>query len=191
MIHRFHGTLDNSLNFPCGICNENIGSNQKALRCSLCNYMLHIKCNKTDNTVFKNLFFCRKCQEDIIPFQKLSANSFTWFLRRVLIKTLISPIYFLSLNSSLKTYFNDINNFNDNANDIGHEAPSINCNYVNISSFDHKNKKDILSLFHLNIASLSKHKEEHETILNIIDLKFDIVGITETKLKSHIDPSLI
>ena len=25
--------------------------------------------------------------------------------------------------------------------------------------------------------------------MNIIDLKFDIVGITETKLKSHIDPS--
>ena len=60
---------------------------------------------------------------------------------------------------------------------------------VDISSFDHKSKKDTLSLFHLNIASLSKHKEELETILNMIYLKFDILGITETKIKSNIDPS--
>ena len=95
----------------------------------------------------------------------------------------------ISPNSSLKTYFNDINNLNDNFNDLDHDSPSINCNYVDISSFDHKSKKDTLSLFHLNIASLSKHKEELETILNMIDLKFDILGITETKIKSNIDPS--
>ena len=83
----------------------------------------------------------------------------------------------ISTNSSLKTYFNDINNLNDNFNDLDHDSPSINCNYVDISSF------------HLNIASLSKHKEELETILNMIDLKFDILGITETKIKSNIDHS--
>ena len=53
---------------------------------------------------------------------------------------------------------------------------------VDLSYFDYKNKKDTLSLFHLNIASLSKHKEELETIVNI-------VGITETKIKSNIDAS--
>ena len=53
---------------------------------------------------------------------------------------------------------------------------------MDINSFNYKNK-DFLSLFHLNIAPLSKNKEELETILNMIDLKFDAIGITETKLK--------
>ena len=51
----------------------------------------------------------------------------------------------ISPNSSLKTYFNDINNLNDNFNDLDHDSPSINCNYVDISSFDHKSKKDTLN----------------------------------------------
>ena len=37
-------------------------------------------------------------------------------------------------------------------------------------------------MFHLNIASLSKHKDELETILNILNCKFDIIGITKTKI---------
>ena len=78
---------------------------------------------------------------------------------------------FISSNSSLDTYFNDINHLNDNANNIDVESP-FNCN-VDLSSFDYKNKNDTLTLFHLSIASLSKYKEELETKLNTIDLKFD------------------
>ena len=35
----------------------------------------------------------------------------------------------------------------------------------------------------MNIASLSKNKDELETILNMTDLKFDVFGITETQIK--------
>ena len=38
-------------------------------------------------------------------------------------------------------------------------------------------------MFHLNIASLTKHKDELEMLLCMIDLKFDAIGITTTKLK--------
>ena len=69
------------------------------------------------------------------------------------------------------------------------ETPVINCNYVDVNSSNYKNKKNTLSLFHLNIASLQKNKDELETVLSLIDLKFDIVGITETKLKLSSDPT--
>ena len=45
-----------------------------------------------------------------------------------------------------------------------------------------------LSLLHLNIASLQKHKEELETILNLIDFKFDVLGITESKIRTNREP---
>ena len=59
---------------------------------------------------------------------------------------------------------------------------------MDINSFKHKTKKNNLSIFHLNIASLSKHKEELETILNMLDFKFDIIGLTETKIRKHKAP---
>ena len=35
----------------------------------------------------------------------------------------------------------------------------------------------------MNIASLSYHFEELESLLSLLDTKFDIIGITETKLQ--------
>ena len=37
----------------------------------------------------------------------------------------------------------------------------------------------------MNIASLAKHKEELETALKILNYKFDIIGLTETKLMKN------
>ena len=157
--------------------------------------MIHIKYNKIDYAMFEYLknkpdpFFCLKCQEEIIPFQKLSDQQFYMVSEKGINDDNDLSNLFIPTNSSLKTYFNDINNLNDNINNMDCESPSINCSYVDVSSFDHRNKKDTLSLFYLHIASLSKHKEELETLLNMIDLKFDIVGITQTKIYSYIDVS--
>ena len=52
------------------------------------------------------------------------------------------------------------------------------CNYI-------KKRKDF-SIFHLNIASLSKHKEELETPLTILEYKCDVIGLTETKIIKNI-----
>ena len=40
----------------------------------------------------------------------------------------------------------------------------------------------------MNIASLSKHKEELEAALSLLDLQFDIIGITETKILKGVNP---
>ena len=41
---------------------------------------------------------------------------------------------------------------------------------------------------HLNIASLSKHKSDLETLLAILNYNFDIITITETKIQVNKDP---
>ena len=61
-------------------------------------------------------------------------------------------------NNSLKTYFKNINNITCNLMDNDLEVPDINCNHVDINSFNYKNKKNTLSLFHLNISSLKRIK---------------------------------
>ena len=45
------------------------------------------------------------------------------------------------------------------------------------------------SLFHLNIVSLSKNKDELETLLKMLDSPFDIIGLTETKIIKGSSPT--
>ena len=71
-------------------------------------------------------------------------------------------------SSSINSFFKGINEFNQNQNsndgDDDDDKLPINCKYIDIDSFKFENNNDF-SLNHLNIASLSKHKEELETIL--------------------------
>ena len=59
---------------------------------------------------------------------------------------------------------------------------------MKMSPFKYTYNKKAFSIFHNNIASLSKHKEELEVILNMLNFKFDVIGISESKLKKGITP---
>ena len=74
---------------------------------------------------------------------------------------------------------------------LNDESNSINCKYYDIDSFlDSKFKsKNHFSIFHLNIASLSKHKSDLQTLLTVLNFKFDIITITETKIQTNTQPT--
>lgn len=40
----------------------------------------------------------------------------------------------------------------------------------------------------MNIASLGMHKDELEAALSLLDVEFDIIAITETKIIKNIEP---
>ena len=44
------------------------------------------------------------------------------------------------------------------------------------------------SIFHLNIHSLQFHKSDLDILLDTLKLKFDIIALSETKLKKGFDP---
>ena len=54
------------------------------------------------------------------------------------------------------------------------------------SKFD----RDKFSIFHLNIASLSAHIDDLRNLLDLLGHHFQIIGITETKIRESIDPSV-
>ena len=43
-------------------------------------------------------------------------------------------------------------------------------------------------LFHVNIASLNAHIDDLKLILSLLNYKFDVIGISEHKIKKHDDP---
>ena len=95
----------------------------------------------------------------------------------------------------IKMYFkgiNDLNNQHINGFDKNEDdfdiTPIIDCKYVDLNSFRVFEDKNKFSLLHLNIASLSLHKEELENVFTMLNFKFDVIGITETKIKKCIVP---
>ena len=69
----------------------------------------------------------------------------------------------------------------DIENDI---VSTITSDYYEQDNFRHttQNLKTLFSLFHLNIGSLNLHFEELHAALNMSELSFDVIDITETKL---------
>ena len=134
------------------------------------------------------LLICIKCQSDNIPFQNLTDLQFLAASKDL--KTDSEVLQELSVTStSLRTFFQEINKSSPFENlDLDEDddnATLINCKYTDLCSFKYKPSKNKFSLLHTNIGSLSKHKEELEVILNMLDFKFDVIGITETKLSKN------
>ena len=76
-----------------------------------------------------------------------------------------------------------MNNFTNSSDEI--YADELNCKYYDITSFRKiKKSNKQVSLFHLNIASLFKHKDELETLFDMLEFNFDFIGLTETKIKN-------
>ena len=99
-------------------------------------------------------------------------------------------------NANLKEFFKSIsgNNLENIIDNNDTDTNPINCKYVDYETFCHVNNNKELSMLHMNIASLAKHKEELEIALNLLNYKFDIIGLTETKIlknnTSNVDFSL-
>ena len=60
---------------------------------------------------------------------------------------------------------------------------------MDIRSFNYRKNKQDFSIFHLNIASLSKHKDELENVLSVLNYKFEIIGISKTKIRYGMPPT--
>ena len=65
----------------------------------------------------------------------------------------------------------------------------LDCKYFDIESFKVQNfGKHKFSILHLNIGSLGAHKDELESVLSMLNIKFDVIGISETKIRKNITP---
>ena len=174
-------SLNKEKQYLCEICTNIIEEIPRAVSCCLCKFIAHKKCIKKHRGKFmlndiKNEYpMCIDCKENTLPFQKR-------------VKEKSSE---LKNNSNLKNFFNTINanNLENINNKAVNEISPLNCKYVDYDSFNHLYDEKDLSLLHMNIASLGKHKEEFETSLQILNYDFGIIGLSETKIIRNICPN--
>ena len=181
----------NKLN--CKICKKNVNKNHKSILCDLCDNWIHLKCNNLNDSDYNSLklsnepWYCISCNSEILPYGTLTNEQFFCISKNIDFNFEISSDLQLNPPKNLQSLFNEFNEASSNNAD---ETSSQNCKYYDIESFiDSKFKsKNLFSIFHLNIASLSKHKSDLETLLTILNFNFDIITITETKIEAKKQP---
>ena len=183
----------------CGGCEKTIARNHRYVTCNSCKSNLHIKCNKTDEKSYekiiknKDSLICINCKQDNIPFQNLTDIEFSAVSKGIELNTNIESINELTVTStSLRKFFAEVNKsnpFDDLKTSLDvddDDSVLINCKYTDIESFNHKKDPNKFSIFHTNIGSISKHIDELRDTLSFLNYDFDIIGITETKIRKNI-----
>ena len=191
--------------FPCAQCNKNVGKRHRAVCCDICDKWIHIKCNLLNLNDYKRLqndtspFFCIKCTSSIFPFGNITNNEFY----PLVTKGILFPEHSSSsiadpLSQQIQNHITDLNKYLDkfSSNDDEDENISpINCKYYEPHEFDKAkfNSSKSFSIFHLNIHSIQKHIDTLKTLISTLEsenFQFDIIAITESKLKTNCEPTV-
>ena len=192
---------------PCGVCSRHVAFNHKAIVCDICQKWVHLKCNKLDNKDynffqddinFDEKFYCLNCVSDNIAFSNLNNNEFSVSVTNGInnldeIDTNFVPSdfqrhIFNQLNSEINNNAFDFDTEQDNIDE--NIIPAIDCKYYSTDDFckAHFNKNKSFSILHYNIHSIEHHIEEFRVILQMIDFKFDIICISESKILKDFAP---
>ena len=181
--------------FPCNICGKNVQENARAICCDFCDNWVHIRCNSISPSKYLELseedndekFLCVKCFNNELPFGLESDKSLN---KATILGMDKSNLENLNVNISKndKKLINLLGNIISENND-----PNIHnsiCKYYSIDDFCTKKyeTKQYFSIFHLNIESLQFHKNDLDILLDNLNIEFDIIAISETRLKKDIKP---
>ena len=85
---------------------------------------------------------------------------------------------------ALVNLMNQLNNFTDDEKENELNLP--NCKHRDTDYFKNPTKefkRKALSFFHMNFCSLTKHFDDFNILLSDLNVSFDILAITETRIK--------
>ena len=169
--------------FPCKIYEKAVAGNHRVACCDICNIWVHIKRNRINTQTYSILkkenasWSCIKCSKSVFPFSKLDNINFLTTITGKNIK-------FITVRKKHNTQEGIlIDRINDALNTSDLENSST---YFNVDEFNKHFDAYTFNVFnalHLNISSLSYNIDQLRTILNTLKVKFDILGITESRLR--------
>ena len=188
----------------CNVCNKTVAVNHQAIECDICLKWVHIKCNKLDKKDYHayrinsdNHFYCIKCLTETLPLLKLNNNQFDLtaqgidFPEEININEIFLSANQLDMIKKINIAIGNGLDFDENAeNDSENEIHPINCKYFTIEQLNDKKLNPIkhFSILHINIHSLQFHIEELRIALKLINIKFDYICISESKIRKNTEP---
>ena len=174
--------------FPCKICKKPVAQNHKAVCCDVCDTWVHMKCNKINTQTYNILkkdeasWSCIECSKNVFPFSKLNETNFLTTIAGKKLKFITTRKKHNTQEDIL------VDRLNEALNTTNMENSS---SYYNFDQFNEMFDTNVFNGFntlHLNISSLPYNFDQLETLLTTLKVKFDILGITESRLKTGKQP---
>ena len=168
--------------FPCKICNNPVAKNHKAVECDNCGLWVHIKCNKINTQTYKYLqkescaWYCISCSSKIFPFSNLNEDDFhkTIHGKKVPFLTITK-----NRNQNEQILIEKLNDAIDKE-DLENSSSYFHVNELN-NNFS-ENEFNGTNFLHMNISSICRNFDDLQTLLARINVTFNVIGITETRL---------
>ena len=170
----------------CGGCSKTIPKNSIGIKCKNCKKNFHSKCTNTSLRNFEENWLCDGCLISTLPFSNVNNQRFGLTLQAKNEPNLENLQLFPSF--TIRSLLDKIpGKFTIQTDEF--LSDSIESKYYTPDEFiSSKINKHCFSVFHLNIASLSGHIDDLKALLAIIDHPFNIIGISETKIRDDQDP---
>ena len=155
----------------CGECNKKIINTP--FRCQDCGLGLHKQCISTD--LNDTQIVCTSCLQKHLPFYKTLNCEFKESLNDKVKLGNLPSFKIQSLIDDLKRNQNEDDSF---------LSDQIKSTYFTPSEFiENKFCTENCSVIHINVASLGLHIDELKSLLSTLNHDFDVLTITETKIK--------
>ena len=179
-----NATTINKNKTKCESCKRTIAKNTVPLQCNKCNNYFHKKC--TDIKTESNCWVCKACLCTDLPFFSLDNNKLLLTLKDIDVSDndYLNLLPSFSIKSLLEKLPGDIS---IQTGEFIYEKISSKY-YTPIEFLEAKLPKNFFSVFHVNIVSLQKHIDDLKELLRLLNHPFDIIGISETKLKNGLEP---
>lgn len=190
---------------PCGVCKRSVNKNHRYIICNICSLRIHIRCNFIPISLYddhkaqrdnpnspdndKIVFHCCTCLNDALPFGGINTNVFHSTNSLGLNHHSNLENLEITLDKTTQQQIKQISQLILESTDPDNVNTTF-CKYYSVEEFikrKHK-KRNNFSIFHLNIASLQYHFEDLKILLSSLEHDFDIISISETKLKQNSPP---
>ena len=183
---------ENFLCMKCDLPCENSDGSAPSIFCDLCKKWLHFKCSRLGLRQFNKLgmindpYFCSSCINNSLPFSNNSKNS---FFDKTASKSARVPICQLCIECNSEcdncTACPDLHRVCDECNK---------CSLIDLDTFTtivQSKDNDELLLIHINARSLVKNIDKIREFLYTLEILPDVICISESKLSTFVDLSLI
>ena len=166
--------------YVCSVCKKSILYQRKAICCDHCNQWVHIKCTNLTDLDYNLLkskdenWYCMLCTPEILPSCQIYEKMY------ILKGNLNKPTY------ALVNLMNQLNNFTDDEKENELNLP--NSKYRDPDYFKNLTKdfkRKALYFFDMNVCSLTKNFDDFNMLLSELNVSFDILAITESRIKTN------
>ena len=184
------------IQFPCGICEGAVAKTHRAVFCDVCTRWIHIKCNNISSTQYNSLvedesedkWCCLKCLNSAIPFSNTDNDNF--LLTNVAGKN-PEQCYLDNVDCNIggrnKELIEEISKMILHNQHLDADNMDFPCKYYDIEKIINSKivRTDFFSIFDHNIHSLQAHIEELKHLLRCVDIQFDVIALSETKIQKN------